>query len=240
MIGLERLGLEARQRVAEIAPIKRCIPADFTGEKPPAQRAVGHKADSQFFQRRQNFRFRTSPPERIFVLQRRHRLHGMGTADGLHPGFGKAEVPYFTLPDQLFHRSGHILDRHFRIDSMLIEQIDGVGPESFKGSFGDFFDMLRSTVQHRCTLCSPGIEAGVETELGGDHHLIAHWKECLSYQLLVEERAIDFSRVEEGYATFHGFSEKRDHLLFIRRRTVRKTHSHTSQTESRYLQTVFA
>jgi hypothetical protein len=33
-------------------------------------------------------------------------------------------------------------------------------------------------------------------QLCGDHHLIADWSECLSRNLLISERAIDFGRTE--------------------------------------------
>ena len=44
-----------------------------------------------------------------------------------------------TLPclDQLLHRPGHVLDRHVRVDAVLIEQVDGVDPEPLERGLGD-------------------------------------------------------------------------------------------------------
>ena len=63
------------------------------------------------------------------------------------PGFGKTEVLNLTLLNQILHRSGHVFDRHVRINAVLIEQIDRIGLESLERGFGDFLDVLRPTVQ---------------------------------------------------------------------------------------------
>ena len=52
----------------------------------------------------------------------------MSAADRLGAGLGKAEVLDLALVYQLLDRPRHILDRHVRVDAVLIEQIDMIGP----------------------------------------------------------------------------------------------------------------
>ena len=65
-------------------------------------------------------------------MERGHRLDGVGSADGFHARFGKAEVLHFAFLDQVFHRAGDVFDGHVRVDSMLIQQIDDVDSEALE------------------------------------------------------------------------------------------------------------
>ena len=73
----------------------------------------------------------------------------------------------------------------------------------------------------------------IESELGGDDHLIAVRGERLADQLLVGERAIHLGGVEEGDAAFNGGLEQRSHLLFVFGRAIREreAHAHAAETE---------
>ena len=61
----------------------------------------------------------------------------MGAADGLHAGLGKAEVLHLAAPDEVLDRASNVLDRHVRIDAMLIEEIDGIGLEALERGVRD-------------------------------------------------------------------------------------------------------
>jgi hypothetical protein len=56
-----------------------------------------------------------------------NRLYGMCSADCVHAGFGKTKVPYLALGNQFLHRTSHVFDRHIRINTVLIEQINVFG-----------------------------------------------------------------------------------------------------------------
>ena len=60
-------------------------------------------------------------------LERRNRLDGVGAANRFGAGLGQTEMFHLALADQLLDRTGDILDRHVRIDAMLIEKIDHIG-----------------------------------------------------------------------------------------------------------------
>jgi hypothetical protein len=62
----------------------------------------------------------------------------VGTANRGRPGLGQADVADLALGDQLGQRADGILDRGFRIDAVLIVEIDVVGakprPSSITGA----------------------------------------------------------------------------------------------------------
>ena len=51
-----------------------------------------------------------------------------GFGAGFGAGFGQAEMPHLAGLDQLLHRLGRVLNRHIRIDAVLVEEVDHVGP----------------------------------------------------------------------------------------------------------------
>ena len=105
--------------VSSILPVRKPLPSGLNGTNPMPSSS----------QRRQDLRLGLAPPQRVLALQRRDRLDGVRAADRLHAGLGQAEVLDLALADQFLHRAGHVLDRHVRIDAVLVEQVDAVGPQ---------------------------------------------------------------------------------------------------------------
>src|SRR5437870_6255144 len=62
LIGFPSFGRKAREYVAEIRTVERGIFVDLSREEASTQRTVRNKADSEFFESRQYFRFRLSEP----------------------------------------------------------------------------------------------------------------------------------------------------------------------------------
>ena len=91
--------------------------------------------------------------------------------------------------------------------------------------------MLRPTVEHGCSIGSLGIDRGVESEFGGEHHLVTDWRQCLTHQLFVSKGAIHLCRIKEGDTPLHGATDEGDHLLFVFRGTVGKAHPHAAESE---------
>ena len=114
----------ANSVVSSIFPVRKPLPSGLKGTKPiPSSSSVGRICV-----------LRLSPPERVLALQRRDRLDGVGAADRLHAGLGEAEVLDLPLLDQLLHGAGHVLDRDVRVDAVLVEEVDRVGPEPLRAS----------------------------------------------------------------------------------------------------------
>ena len=81
----------------------------------------------------------------------------------------------------------------------------------------------------------PSVE--VESELRGDHDLVADGLERLAHELLVRERPVHLRGVEEGHATFDGRPDQGDHLLPVgKRRVVAEAHPHAAEPDGRHFQ----
>ena len=106
-----------------------------------------------------------------------------------------------TLPslNQVLHRAGDVFDRHVRVDAVLIEEIDPIGPEPLQRRLGDLADVR-----------GPAVQAGLlavlelEAELRRDDDLIANRRERFADELFVRERPVHFGGVEERDAAVDG------------------------------------
>ena len=108
----------------------------------------------------------------------------------------------FAFLDQVLHRSRYVFDRHVRVDTVLIEQVDGIDRESLERPLRDLLDVLWPTIQADPLRPAVGIE--FEPELGGDRHLPTERSEGFAHEFFVRERAVHFSGVKECDAAFHG------------------------------------
>src|SRR5437762_1351258 len=239
LVHFSGLGRKSGERIAEVGAVERCVFIDLARQEAFAERTVWNEADSQFLESRYHFFLRRPRPQRVFALKRGQRLDGVRAPDRLRSCFGKAEVLHLAFLNQLLHRSRHVLDRHVRIDAMLIEQINHIGPESLERTLGDLLDVLRPAIQPRRTLHSTRISSEVEPELGGDDYLLSKRSEPFADEFFICKGAINFSSIEERDAAFDGGVKKRNHLLFIFRRAVRKTHSHAAEPDRRNFQITF-
>ncbi len=146
-VGFARLRRKARQAAADIDTGEGGVFVDLSGEIAPAQRAERHEADPKFLACRQHFLLNGSPPQRVFALDCRDRLDGVGAADGFRACFRKAKVLDLACLDQVLHRSRHIFDGHVRVNPVLVKQINGLNPEALERSLGDPLDLLWPAVQ---------------------------------------------------------------------------------------------
>ena len=114
---------------------------------------------------------------------------------------------------------------------MLVEQIDGVGPQATQRALDGGTDVVRSAGD--AGLLAALVER--EPELGGDDHVLADRVQCFAHQVLVVEGAVDLGGVEEGDAPVHRGTEERDHLVAGWARAERLAHAHAAQAEGRHL-----
>jgi len=147
LIRLESLRCEARQRAAKVGTVEGCVFVDLAREKALAQRAVRHEANSEFFEGRYHFLLGSPRPQRVFALEGRDRLDGVRATNRLRSCFRKAEVFYFSFPNQVFHRARDVFDRHVRVDPVLIEQVDCLDLEPLERALDGLFDAFRPAIQ---------------------------------------------------------------------------------------------
>jgi hypothetical protein len=110
---------------------------------------------------------------------------------------------------------------------VLVQQVDGVGPQATQRAVDGGADVLRSAGD-------PGLVAALvegEPELGGDDDVLANGLQCLTDQLFVVEGAVDLGGVEQGDAPVHCGPEERDHLVSWRSWAERLTHAHAAEAK---------
>ncbi|MNT07260.1 hypothetical protein D3C72_1419570 [compost metagenome] len=225
MIGAACFHFEAGHGVAEIVVGEGGVGVDRAGQETATQRTERDEADAQFLQRRQQFALRLAPPQRVLALHCSHRLHGMGATHRGRTGFGQTEVAHLALGDQVTHGTGDVLDRHVRIYTVLVEQVDMVRAQALEAGFGHRADVLRATVQ-------AGVDLGVlEAELGGDHQLVAVRRQRFAEQIFVGIRPVDFGGVEEGHAAFDRRMQQGDALALLDGGTVAMAQAHAAQAQ---------
>jgi hypothetical protein len=134
--------------------------------------------------------------------------------------------------EQVTHRAGDVFDRYVRVDTMLVEQVDGVDLEPLERAFDDLFDVLRPAVEP--LLPPSGIE--LEAELGGDRDPLAERRKGFAHEFFVRERPVRLSRVEEGDAALDGRPDELDHLLSVGCRAIPEAHAHAAQSDGRDFQ----
>jgi hypothetical protein len=120
-------------------------------------------------------------------------MDGMRTTDVRDTGLGKPEKSYLALLDKISYCAGHFLDRHVRINAMLIEEIDMVGIEPLQGVLNPLANMLGPAGSFGADLFAV---LETKTEFGGDHHLVAPALERSTEQCFVGQWAIDLGCIE--------------------------------------------
>src|SRR5260221_4917421 len=157
-------------------------------------------------------------------------MDGMGEADVGYAGLGKTEKAYVSLLDQLTYRTGHILHRHFWIDTVLMQQVNVSGRQSLERAFYGLTDILRPA---RCFGADLLSVLETKSKFGADDHLVAPALERPAEQLLVGEGTIALGRIEEGASDLDCTVQCRDRFLLIRR-TIGLAHRHTPEADRGY------
>ena len=195
-------GREAGQAGAVVvAGVEACVSRHVAAQKTAVERTVGYEADAQLHQNREDGPLRLPPHEMVLALHGRDGLHGMGTADGSRTHFTEAEVFDLAFTDEVAHGTGHILNRYGGVESVLIEEIDGLHTQALEGFFGHAADGGRSAVQ--LSVLIDAVDDAV-SELGADGYPAFVGGERLSDQFFIGQGAVYLGRVEQGDTVLHG------------------------------------
>ena len=144
----------------------------------------------------------------------------------------------FTLPacDQFLDRSCDVFDRHVRIDTVLIKQIDRFHVEPLQRRFGHLPDVLRTTVQAGAA----AVRSQAESELGGNDDLLSKWSESFADKLFVCPRTVNLGRIEKGDPKLDGRADQRNSHLLVNGRSEAMAETHAPQTERRHFKIAFS
>ena len=144
------------------------------------------------------------------------------------PRRGRSAGPCPRLIEFL-DRAGHVLDRHLRVDAVLVVEIDAVGPEALQRVLDHLLDVLRPAVEAaRPSMSKPNLVAIDD--------LVAERRERFADELFVRVRAVDLGGVEERDAFFVGGADDLDALASVCGRSVVGADAHAPGTQFRDFQ----
>ena len=118
----------------------------------------------------------------------------MRSADCSRTRLGETEVQDLALGDQIFYRTSHVFDWHFRIDAVLVVKINAVGSEALQRFLGYFLDVLWSAIESYGTI-------DLETEFGCDNDLVAERLKRFSDKFLTCKWTVNLGRIKERHAS---------------------------------------
>src|SRR5262249_12568337 len=102
--------------LSSIVPVRKPLPSGLKGTNPiPSSSSVGRISRSG-----------SRHQSEYSLCKRRHRLHGVRAADCLRARFRQPEVLHLPLTNEVPDGTGDVIDRHVRIDALLVEEIDAV------------------------------------------------------------------------------------------------------------------
>src|SRR5206468_6605260 len=136
------------------------------GEQAAAERAVTDHPDTEFPQQRQQFRLRVAAEQRILVLASGYGVYRVCPPDRRRRRLGDAEKAHLPRADQFAQRAPGLLDRHIRVDPVLVIEVDVVDAQA-----------LQRVVARTAHVAGPAVDAAgpvrpeLLAELGGEQHL---------------------------------------------------------------------
>src|ERR1051325_11273249 len=220
---MPRAGVALRQ-VAEIR--------DDAGEEAAAQWRVSDKRDAEIAGRFARFLSFVAVEQRVFALHRGDRMHGMRAADALGARLAETEMAHLALLDEAAHRADRLLDRHIRIDAMLVIKVDRVDAEPLQASPAGLLHIGGAAID---AIGAAGL-AGL-AEFCGDDDLVAHRLERAAEQFLVMAPAIHIRAVEMIDAALDGAPQQGLGGLVVAR-ALSAGQGHAAEPDRQYLRPV--
>src|SRR5438477_8940399 len=133
----------------------------------------------------------------------------MSTAYRRCTSLRQTEVFDFALLDEVLDRSRHLFDRHIRVDTMLVEQVDHVAPKPLQGRLSNSPDPLRLAIR---TLIR---DAVFKAKLRCNDYLVANRGKRLTDNFFIRKRPVGFGCVEECHAAVVSCADDLDSLMLL-------------------------
>jgi hypothetical protein len=129
-------------------------------------------------------------------------MNTMGAADGLRSSLRQSEVADLTLPHEFGHGTDGLLDRHLRIDPVLVVQVDDINFQPPQTGLTGLMHVFRPAI-HALTRLGPHLP-----ELGSENRLVATTGDGPSDQLLVLPPTVHVGRIEQCHALVEGIADE--------------------------------
>src|SRR5262245_42937434 len=137
-------------------------------------------------------------------------MHAMRAPDSLRSGLAQPEITHLALLDEARHCADRVLDRHGRIDAVLVVEIDDIDAEPLEALIARDRHIVWPPVGQSA------LAAGAHVaELGGDDRAIAPVMDRTGDQLLVLAVAVDVGRVAEVDAELDARMHRAHALLVV-------------------------
>ncbi len=153
-------------------------------------------------------------------------MHGMRSADRVGRRLGQAEEAHLALVDEPRHRADRVLDRHGRIDAMLVVEVDRVDPQPLQRRLAG----LPHVVGMPADAEALAVRAAPVAELRRDDDPIAAPVDRAADELLVDEGAVHVGRVEQRHAEVDGATDRRHRLILVGL-AVELRHPHAAEAD---------
>src|SRR5437773_11130917 len=140
------LGAETRHAAAKVGAVELRVRVDLACQEAFAQRAERNESNPKLLKGWHHCLFGLAPAQRVLALQLRDWLNCMSPANCLRARFRKTEVLHLAFLNQILHSARNIFDRNIQVDTMLIEEINGIDLETLERLFGNLLDVLRPAV----------------------------------------------------------------------------------------------
>src|SRR3954470_10959238 len=133
----------------------------------------------------------------------------MGPPDRLRRSFGEAEIADLSLVLKARHFADRILDRHIRIDAVLVIEIDRIDREPLEARLAGGTDIF-GVAAHSEELAIRSADIG---KLGREENLVPAAADRSPDQLLVREWPVHVGGVQERNALVERVMDRRNRLL---------------------------
>jgi len=153
----------------------------------------------------------------------------MRAADCFGTRLREAEVQDLPFFNQILNRSSYLFDWHFRVDPVLIKQIDAIGSQPLQRRLGYFLDVLWPAIETTTCIFK------VKTKFGCDMNFVADRRERFSDKFFACIWAVNFSGIKQGDAFLMGCTNDLDALVSGCGRTVVGANAHAPEAKLRDL-----
>ncbi len=131
---------------------------------------------------------------------------------------------------QIGHRADGFLDRHVRIDTVQVIQIDDLDTEPPQARIARLAYIRGTAVDHALGRVGRIV---LETELGREHDAVASTGDGTTDQLFVRVRPVDVGGVEQSDARVERSVDRGDRFDVVAL-AVEVAHAHAAETDRRY------